>query len=207
MKSFFIVNLFRFVTFILWITLRVEIKNEHVLDNLITNKKGFILSFWHGEQFALTRFMRKAGLYILTSLSKDGDLQTKYLSGLGYRCVRGSSSRGGMKAILQLIKIVKQKEYAPVAMAVDGPRGPIHEPKDGFLFLAAKTGMPLLPVRVEYKNKKIFEKAWDKYELPKPFSKVIIHFDSPIPVDGKEDMVNSRERFIDSMNTLGRDFS
>lgn len=206
MKSFLIVNLFRVITFLLWITLRIEVRNREILDDLVRRRNGFILSFWHGEQFALTRFMRNAGLYILTSMSQDGELQTRYLSGLGYKCVRGSSSRGGMKAILQLIRIVRAEEYAPVAMAVDGPKGPIYEPKDGFIFLSQKTGMPLLPVRVEYRNARIFSKAWDKYCLPYPFSKIIIHFSDIIEIDEKSEIEKVKDRFTEIMCDLGENF-
>lgn len=206
MKDLLIVNAFRVVSFLLWMTLRVEVRNHDILKERIKQKKGFILSFWHGEQFALTRFMKNAGLYILTSMSKDGEIQTRYLSGLGYRCVRGSSSRGGMKAILQLIKIIKSTDYAPVAMAVDGPRGPIFEPKDGFLFLAKKTGMPLLPVRVEYIKARIFDRAWDKYQLPYPFSKIIIHFSDIINIDEEQDIEQCKQSFKEIMHKTGRDF-
>jgi lysophospholipid acyltransferase (LPLAT)-like uncharacterized protein len=111
-----------------------------------------------------------------------------------------------MKAILQLIKIIKSTEYAPVAMAVDGPRGPIFEPKDGFLFLAKKTGMPLLPVRVEYIKARIFERAWDKYQLPYPFSKIIIHFSDIIDIDEEQDIEQCKKNFKDIMHKTGKDF-
>ncbi|MCK9225780.1 MAG: lysophospholipid acyltransferase family protein [Candidatus Muirbacterium halophilum] len=207
MRDFFLANLFRIVSFLIWITLRVEIKNHSILTELLKNKKSFILSFWHGEQFALTRFMKNFGLYILTSMSRDGETQTKILSGLGYKCVRGSSSKGGMKAILQLIKIIKNEDYAPVAMAVDGPKGPIYEPKDGFLYLAKKTSIPILPVRVEYKNAYMLKKAWDKYQFPIPFSKIIICFSDIIEVNEHDDIEQYKEKFKNTMLNLGENFN
>ncbi|PLX16113.1 MAG: hypothetical protein C0601_10845 [Candidatus Muiribacterium halophilum] len=205
MKTFLMLNLFRLITWLLWKTVRLEVIGRDFRDDLITSKKSFILCFWHGEQFALTRYMSDAGLFILTSLSKDGELQTRFLNGLGYRCVRGSSSRGGMKALLKLIKLTKQYDYSPVAMAVDGPRGPIYKPKEGFILLAKKTGMPFLPVRVKYHNGHTFSKAWDKYQIPKPFSKVSIIFsESYVPSDNmnNEDIIND---FNIRMEKLGEE--
>ena len=205
MKDFLKLHGFRFLTWLLWKTIRLEVIGREIRDDLIMAKKSFILCFWHGEQFALTRFMSDAGLFILTSLSNDGELQTKFLTGLGYRCVRGSSSRGGMKALLKLIKLTKDYDYSPVAMAVDGPRGPLYEPKEGFILLSKKTGMPFLPVRVKYHNSHTFSKAWDKYQIPKPFSKVSIHFsESYLPSEewDNEDIISD---FKIKMEKLGEE--
>ncbi|MFW5782337.1 MAG: lysophospholipid acyltransferase family protein [Candidatus Muiribacteriaceae bacterium] len=200
MKVLLLSNLFRLITSLLWYTIRIETVNGEYLEDFRNNRKGFILAFWHGEQFALTRYMRNLGLYILTSLSKDGELQTKYLTSLGYNCVRGSSSRGGMKAVIQLRRIVKNSDYAPVAMAVDGPKGPIYQPKDGFLYLSSKTGMPILPVRVVYHNAKLFKRSWDRYKLPKPFSKITVIFSEPYQAGGADD--KEKERFREIMRKI-----
>jgi len=204
LQNFLKLHGFRLITWLLWKTIRIEVVGREFRDYLIKNRKNFILSFWHGEQFALTRFMSDAGLFILTSLSNDGELQTRFLSGLGYRCVRGSSSHGGMKALLKLIKLTKEYDYSPVAMAVDGPGGPIYKPKEGFVVLAKKTGMPFLPVRVKYHNCYTLEKAWDKYKIPKPFSKVSIFFsESYIP---ESEMKNQEiiDDFVLRMEKLGK---
>ena len=118
----------------------------------------------------------------MTSQSTDGRMMKKFLNLMGYSCVEGSSSRGGAKALLQLIEVLKEKNASAV-MAVDGPKGPIYKVKEGIIMLSKHTGLPILPVTVEVKDPFIFTKSWNKAILPKPFSKIIIKFSEPLFVD------------------------
>ncbi|MFC1485153.1 lysophospholipid acyltransferase family protein [bacterium] len=118
-------------------------------------------------------------LCIMTSLSKDGDLQSKILSKMGYQIVRGSSSRGGAKGLVGMIRKIKQGYDA--AFAVDGPRGPIYQAKPGVIFLAEKTNAVIVPVAVSAKKSWVLNN-WDKYMLPKPFTKTVIKYGQPIEV-------------------------
>ena len=117
----------------------------------------------------------------MASRSKDGELQGSFLSGLGYHVVRGSSSRGGAGGLKGLLDaVVKQKFNA--SLAVDGPRGPIHQVKPGILKLAQVTKRPLIPGVVGTSAKYVFKKSWNQAFLPLPFAQSVIIYGEPILV-------------------------
>lgn len=162
------------VIYLLSKTIRVRVVNDSSWKNL----KNAIFAFWHGEQFILCHHHSNQRIAIMTSLSKDGELQTGILSKFGYRIVRGSSSRGGAEALIQMINILK--EDFSVAFAIDGPRGPLYEVKPGVIFLAKKTGVPIIPLTVRYSNAIELTKTWDHYNVPLPFSKATVVYGEPI---------------------------
>ncbi len=155
---------------------------------LINN--DFIVAHFHQDELALIPTRANSNFYVMTSQSTDGMMMKKLLHLMGYSCVEGSSSRGGAKALLQLIEVLKAKNASAV-MAVDGPKGPIYKVKEGIIILSKHTGLPILPVTVQTKDSFIFTKSWNKAILPKPFSKVIIKFGEPLYVKegvNKEDI-------------------
>lgn len=140
-----------------------------------------IYAFFHGRQFALVYDFRQTDTAILTSLSRDGEFQNSLLQNLGYRTVRGSSTRGGVRGLVGLLREVKAGHSA--AFAVDGAnRGPRGIVKPGVIYLAAKSGIPIIPLAVSYGSSHVFRKAWDKYRLPHPFSRVALIEDAPFHV-------------------------
>jgi lysophospholipid acyltransferase (LPLAT)-like uncharacterized protein len=114
----------------------------------------------------------------MTSLSRDGELQSRVMAGLGYEVVRGSASRSGARGLIGLKKLMDRGWHA--TFAVDGPRGPIHEVKPGAVYLAKKTGAPVVPMASSAKPAHIFSRAWDLYLLPRPFAKGAVVFGEPI---------------------------
>jgi hypothetical protein len=120
---------------------------------------------------------RGMGIWAITSLSRDGEIQTGIVSRFGYRTIRGSSGRGGMKAALIAAK--KLQEGGILSITPDGPKGPYHEIHDGIVFLAERAGCPIIPVGVASNPKRIMG-AWDCYMVPKLFSKCVIVFGKPI---------------------------
>ena len=160
----------RFITATLQVTIKGD--GQHHLEN-----GPPVYAFWHGKQFYFLSLLPRKGLSTMVSLSKDGQLQSSILKKLGVYVARGSSSRGGVTGVLELYKRLKRGN--PVCFAVDGPRGPIHVPKAGVLQLAQKTQSKIIPVSAKANNKFVFSKAWDRYELPKPFSKITIVFGEP----------------------------
>ena len=157
-------------------TLRINVVDANDSTKNAGNK--IVFGFWHGEQFIPFFCHRKQGVVIMSSLSKDGQLQADILHRCGYSPVRGSSSRGGQKALVELIH--KAKTGFAAAFALDGPRGPQYKAKPGAALAAIKIGSILLPVSSYSKNNFVFQKAWDKYELPMPFSQVVIAYGMPI---------------------------
>ena len=101
---------------------------------------------------------------------------------MGFTMVRGSSGKDSIKSVLKLIKLVKSGHSAGTPL--DGPKGPIYEVKPGMLYLAQKSGKALVPVGVAFSNKWTFEKAWDKFQMPKPFSKMVCLIGDPILIPG-----------------------
>ena len=157
-------------------TLRISVVDAN--DSIKNAGNKIVFGFWHGEQFVPFFYHRKQGVVIMSSLSKDGQLQADILHKCGYFAVRGSSSKGGQKALVELIRKVKTGVTA--AFALDGPRGPQYQAKPGAALAAIKTGSILLPVSSYSKSNFIFQKAWDKYELPLPFSQAVIAYGMPI---------------------------
>jgi lysophospholipid acyltransferase (LPLAT)-like uncharacterized protein len=140
-----------------------------------------VFCFWHGRQAGLLAYPRPRPTAVLSSLSRDGALQAKILSRLGLTVLRGSSSRGGAKGLRALVGAIR--DGADAAFAVDGPRGPLHRVKPGAVLAAQQGGATLVPITSRASRAWVFDKAWDRYHLPKPFARVEITRGSPIAVD------------------------
>lgn len=142
----------------------------------------FIVGVWHNRILVLPLifewFCRRCyPVSILTSPSRDGALLSAFMGNFGMGAVRGSSSRGGVKALLLLR--AQLREGVDVAITPDGPRGPVYEPSPGLLRLAVKTGLPVMAIRVDYER--YWEiRSWDKFRIPKPFSRVHVRMLPPV---------------------------
>ncbi|MGM0607312.1 MAG: lysophospholipid acyltransferase family protein [Candidatus Muiribacteriota bacterium] len=202
MKFYFIVYGFIIISFILYTSLKIKIVCDEETQKMIDNKQSIIYAFWHGEQFLMTRYLRNKNVHIMVSLSKDGDLQTGILERLGFHCIRGSSSKGGRAAVKKIIDIFKQKDNPSLAIAVDGPRGPIYEPKMGVFFIAAKLKIPVIPVKIDYYNSITFPKTWDLYTVPLPFSKVTIKLGKPLLFDNIRAGEENKKKFLEEADKL-----
>lgn len=161
-----------------------ELFREHHLSG-----KGLIIAIWHGRTLLPVYYYRGLGVWTITSLSRDGEFQTRIVNRFGFRTVRGSSGRGGMKAALIISK--KLAEGGILAITPDGPRGPIHEVQDGTVFLSRHAGCPIIPVGVGLSKRKL-TKAWDKYAFPYPFGRCEMVFGEPIspPESDSEEETN-----------------
>lgn len=136
-----------------------------------------MLAILHEELFALTgygaRFLR-GRMATMASDSRDGELISQVLERIGYAVARGSSTRGGLKALQQLRKFMDQGRIG--VLTVDGPRGPRRKPKEGAVYLAQRSGAVLLPLRALCSSAWVFEKSWDHFQLPKPFCRCEVRF-------------------------------
>jgi len=140
----------RALSFIGWIilsvwssTVRIRYVNKEVPDRLASEGKNFVYAFWHGRQFLLFHTHRKSGIVIPASESRDGEIQAGILKRFGFDVVRGSSKRKGDRALLGLLDGLRRGKN--IALAVDGPRGPIYEAKQGVTYLAGKLNKPSFP--------------------------------------------------------------
>ena len=136
------------------------------------------VAHWHGDELALIPRFGHLTPTILVSHSKDGEIMARGTRALGYRVIRGSSTRGAVGGLIALIKAVK--EGYMVVLAVDGPQGPRGVCKPGIIRVVQKTGVPLFPVGVATTHRFVFKKTWNQVYLPLPFSRRVVFMDKPI---------------------------
>jgi lysophospholipid acyltransferase (LPLAT)-like uncharacterized protein len=188
-------------------TLRYSAENEHLYDEVIASGRQPILAFWHDRIFAGVYYFRNRNIAVLTSKSMDGEYIARFISRFGYGAVRGSSSRGGMRALVEMIKLMR--EGVPMAFTVDGPRGPRYEAKSGPVLLAKKTGNPIVPFVTECSSYWQM-KSWDRLQIPRPFSRARIFFGEPIYVadTGGEDEIEQKrlelQQILDDLVRRGK---
>jgi hypothetical protein len=160
-------------------TLRYKVEDHAgVVHKPVTN--NFIGCLWHNRllvlPFILKTFTPARHGAALISASRDGDLLSDAIQRFGFNVIRGSSSRMGASALLQLSEVLASG--GDVVITPDGPRGPVYELGPGLVFLAQKTGAQVLPINLEYSSCWRF-KSWDRFILPRPFSQVRVTFGEP----------------------------
>jgi lysophospholipid acyltransferase (LPLAT)-like uncharacterized protein len=150
-----------------------------------------ILCLWHEHLFAGTYFLRNRGIVVITSQSRDGEYIARFLKRFGFGTVRGSSTRGGVKALVEMIRLMRNG--MSMAFTVDGPRGPRQEAKTGAVLLAKKTGNPMLPFRVECDRFWTIG-SWDRLQIPKPYTRARFIVSSPIyvPDDADDNLIEQK---------------
>lgn len=143
-----------------------------------------IHAFWHGRILPATIYFQRRGIVVITSENYDGEWIARIIQKFGYGTARGSTSRGGPKALLQLVRDVKSKG---VAFTLDGPRGPAEVAQPGAVWLAKATGNPLLPFHTEAASSWTLN-SWDRTQIPKPFTTVAMAIGEPlyVPRDANE---------------------
>ena len=154
-------------------------KYEVIKSKEAIKYKQAIIIIWHRKiipTMLSTDFIEKKASLI--SSSKDGDILDEVLKRYNNFGIRGSSSKDSVKSLKQILKIIKQG--FSIGIAVDGPKGPIYQPKSGAIYIAIKTGLPVIPIGGYTDKKWIFKKSWDKFELPKFFSRSCYYVGDPI---------------------------
>jgi hypothetical protein len=156
---------------------------EH-LDRLDAAGRAPIFAFWHGRVLAATLYFRDRGIVVITSENFDGEWIARIIQRFGYGTARGSSSRGGARALVRLRRDLAQGR--PAAFTLDGPRGPACVAQAGAVWLAGATGHPILPFHLEA-SRFWTARSWDRHQIPKPGSDVAIAIEAPIMVPGIDD--------------------
>jgi lysophospholipid acyltransferase (LPLAT)-like uncharacterized protein len=189
---------------------RFEVEGIEHFEAIEAAGKIPIYTLWHDRIFLSTYFWRKRGIVVLTSKSFDGEYIARFIQRFGYGAIRGSSSRGGSRGLVEMIKAMRCG--LPMGFTVDGPRGPKYEVKAGPVYLAKKTGNPIMPFVIEPKNRWT-TKSWDKMHIPKPFTRALVIIGEPIYVDGNADETEidaklaELQRSLDSLVERGRQWS
>ena len=165
-------------------TLRLTIRDESGIGNGQPVFPPCIYLLWHSRFLIvpyawqkLTRGQRKA--VVLTSASKDGDMVARSMAAFGLGAVRGSSSRRGVAALVGLKRALQ--EGNDICLTPDGPKGPRYQLQPGVLALAQATGAPVVPVHIRFHSAWRL-RTWDRFVIPKPFSRVEVTFAEPIDV-------------------------
>src|SRR5258708_16394270 len=145
-------------------------------ESIVASGRQPTFAFWHGRILPATLFWGDRGIVVITSQNFAGEWIAGIIRRFGYGTARGSTSRGGARAIVQL-----RRELAdghPAAFTVDGPRGPAQGAQPGAVFLAGVTGHPLLPFHIAA-DRFWTTKSWDHTQVPRPFSRVAVAIGDP----------------------------
>jgi lysophospholipid acyltransferase (LPLAT)-like uncharacterized protein len=167
-------------------TLRFQIEGWEHFEAVYHDGRLPIGAFWHDGIFLSTYFWRHRGLVVITSQSFDGEYIARFIQRFGFGVVRGSSTRGGAGALIEMIRLMRLGQ--PTAFTIDGPKGPRHVAKMGPVLLAKKTGHPILAVSATPARFWSLQRSWDAMRIAKPFSRVLVQVSPPIyvPADADE---------------------
>ena len=152
-------------------------------QNLERQGKRAIYAFWHAHMLLPAYVGRQRNVKVLISQHRDGEYIAQIVQRLGYSVARGSTTRGGAKALLKMIKKIKEESIS-LAITPDGPKGPRFIAQSGAILLGQKTQYPIIPVMI-YLAKYWELPSWDRFCIPKPFSKARIFYGNPIMVPPK----------------------
>jgi lysophospholipid acyltransferase (LPLAT)-like uncharacterized protein len=171
----------------LFLTLRLRIEDR----SSVLKEDGdapVIVCFWHnrilGITFAFDRIYPKKrnGVTVLTSPSKDGEILAQLVGAFGMKAVRGSSSRRGSSALLELVRLIRGGR--DIAITPDGPRGPRYSLGPGIILLAQSTGVRIVPAHASF-SRCVRMKTWDGFIIPLPFSKVSVTLEGALTIPGE----------------------
>lgn len=178
-------------------TVRFKVVGWEKLTKILDEGRGGLVLPWHGVTMLPIYYCRNMGFYSLVSLSNDGDLQNAILRSRGFKTVRGSSGRGGARALLELTR--KLQQGGVMAHTPDGPKGPPKKVQPGTVYLAKRSGCPVLPVGVACKPCWRLG-SWDSHMVPYPFARAVIFFGDPLFISGDENDQEAASRIENAIN-------
>jgi lysophospholipid acyltransferase (LPLAT)-like uncharacterized protein len=188
---------------LLTLSWRVQRRDGHLLYDAL-DEGPVVVAFFHEDQLPLVALHRGLGFAGMASMSVDGELLARVIKQLGYQVVRGSSSRGGVRAGLSATRGLIDGG-ASIAVAVDGPRGPRREVQPGAVALAAMSGRPLVHLTVQARPA-WRARSWDRFLLPLPFARVQVQYGlEPSPASGKLARVEATASLARHMRAVAAD--
>jgi len=165
-------------------TLRWRTEGLQHFDAIAASGRQPIMAFWHGRILPATYYFRRRGIVVITSENFDGEWIAGIIERFGYGTARGSTSRGGRRALLKLTRELAAGK--PAGFTLDGPRGPARVAQPGAVWLAKATGQPVLPFHLEA-SRYWSIRSWDRTQIPKPFSTVSVVVGEPFDVSPDAD--------------------
>ena len=160
-------------------TLSWDVEGLSHLEGVVSAGRQPVMAFWHGRILSATLYFRHRGIVVMTSENLDGEWIAGIIGRFGYGTARGSTSRGGQRALRALMRDMRNGHAA--GFAVDGPRGPALTAQLGALWLARATGNPVVPFHAEATNSWTLG-SWDRTQIPRPFSRVALVVGEPMEV-------------------------
>lgn len=175
---------------------RTEMVGEEWVDEARKQHPQVIYVFWHGRLLPLSFSHRNRAIQVLASEHSDGEMLGQTIRRLGFGHVRGSSTRGGARAIRELAGKIRSGH--DLGITIDGPRGPRYEVKPGPLQIAKLTGAAIVPITTASRRHKTFT-SWDAFELPAPFTRVRIAHGEPVfvPRDAGDEALEAHRRTLE----------
>jgi hypothetical protein len=182
-------------------TWRIDIQRQDLLEHARTRSPRVIFVFWHGRLLPLSFTHRNRRIHVLASEHADGEMLGQTIRRLGFGHVRGSSTRGGARALLELTQ--KVRDGFDLGVTVDGPRGPRGVVKPGVVEVARQTGAAIIPITTASSRRRVFA-SWDAFELPAPFARVVVRYGEPVMVDAEADRAVMETRRLEVERALER---
>jgi lysophospholipid acyltransferase (LPLAT)-like uncharacterized protein len=188
-------------------TVRFEVEGWENWEAASSQNKIPIYTTWHNVVFLSTYFWQRRGIVAMTSQSFDGEYIARFMRRFGYGAARGSSTRGGVGALVEMVRLMRAG--CPAAFTIDGPRGPLYVAKMGAVLLAKKTGNPILPFTITAAKFWEARKSWDRFRVPKPFTRARAGIASPIfvPPNADDDVLAAKrdelQHALDEINQAG----
>jgi hypothetical protein len=162
-------------------TWRVQLDGEDVLGEVKRAGGAAVLALWHGELLPLVWYHRGRDIAALISTHADGELIARIVQSLGYRPIRGSSSRGGTRALLDAVRELTGGR--DVAFTTDGPRGPRRVSAPGAGVAAARAGVPVVGMGCCV-DRAWRLRSWDRFVVPKPFARIVVRYTPALVAGG-----------------------
>jgi lysophospholipid acyltransferase (LPLAT)-like uncharacterized protein len=172
-------------------SLRMKIEGEEKIGAIIGRGNKVIYAFWHGQMLSVAYTHRHRNIHILISDHRDGEIISQITKRLGFSSIRGSTTRGGARAVMNIL--TKLNDRFHLAITPDGPRGPRWKVQQGVIYIAQKTGLPIVPF-VNGTDRFWELSTWDRFRIPKPFSKGLVIYGDPLMVPGDLDRDGVRRK-------------
>ncbi len=174
-------------------TLRVEFVGVQNAVQIRNSGEPGIGAFWHRSIFPAIWIWRNRGIVVMNTVNFDGQWTRRVIERLGFGTAQGSSSRGAIEGLTAMARQLEEGKH--VAFTVDGPRGPRYVAKPGPVILARRTGKPISVFHVGLKWAHTFEKSWDLFQVPYPFSKAVMFVAPPIrvPTDADSETIHAKQ--------------
>lgn len=176
-------------------TIRFDIRG----GEYISERQPQIFCFWHNRIPIATYFWRHRRIVVMSSRSFDSEYIARFIQRFGYGAARGSSTRGGKAALIQMIRAVRGGRSA--AFSIDGPRGPLYEVKPGALLLSARTGAAILPFSISM-DRYWQLPSWDRLQIPKPFARAVVIIGQPFCVPESDQPEDHQPRLQQALDEL-----